>query len=85
MELSSTAFAPGGEIPRHCTCEGEDTAPALQWTGVPDQAASLALIVDDPDAPDPAAPVLKIEIMVSSGRCGCSAVPSFLTGGPRGS
>ena len=56
MELSSTAFAPGGEIPRPCTCEGADTAPALQWTGVPDQAASLALIVDDPDAPDPAAP-----------------------------
>lgn len=56
MELISTAFASGGEIPARHTCEGADIAPPLQWTGVPDQAASLALIVDDPDAPDPAAP-----------------------------
>jgi Raf kinase inhibitor-like YbhB/YbcL family protein len=56
MELNSSAFAPGGEIPRRHTCEGEDLAPPLQWTGVPERAASLVLIVDDPDAPDPAAP-----------------------------
>ena len=56
MELDSSAFAPGGEIPRRHTCEGEDLAPPLQWTGVPERAASLVLIVDDPDAPDPAAP-----------------------------
>ena len=56
MELSSTAFADHGEIPRRHTCDGEDIAPPLLWHGVPDGAASLALIVDDPDAPDPAAP-----------------------------
>ena len=56
MELSSSAFAPRGKIPRRYTCEGEDLAPPLQWSGVPERAASLALIVDDPDAPDPAAP-----------------------------
>jgi Raf kinase inhibitor-like YbhB/YbcL family protein len=56
MELGSPDFTPGGEIPRRHTCEGEDLAPALQWSGVPAQARSLALIVDDPDAPDPAAP-----------------------------
>jgi Raf kinase inhibitor-like YbhB/YbcL family protein len=56
MELTSTAFAQGGGIARRYTCEGEDTAPPLSWRDVPQAAKSLALIVDDPDAPDPAAP-----------------------------
>jgi Raf kinase inhibitor-like YbhB/YbcL family protein len=56
MELRSPAFAPQGEIDLRHTCEGDDVAPPLQWSGVPEQAASLVLIVDDPDAPDPAAP-----------------------------
>jgi Raf kinase inhibitor-like YbhB/YbcL family protein len=56
MDLSSTAFATGGEVPARHTCEGSDAAPPLAWSGVPERARSLALIVDDPDAPDPAAP-----------------------------
>jgi hypothetical protein len=56
MKLASMAFAAQGEIPRRHTCEGDDLAPALRWTDVPLLARSLALIVDDPDAPDPAAP-----------------------------
>lgn len=56
MELVSPAFAPHGGIPVRHTCEGHDVAPPLQWRGVPGQAVSLVLIVDDPDAPDPAAP-----------------------------
>jgi len=56
MELSSRTFAARGEIPVRHTCEGDDVAPPLQWRGVPDAAASLVLIVDDPDAPDPAEP-----------------------------
>jgi Raf kinase inhibitor-like YbhB/YbcL family protein len=56
MKLGSPAFAANGEIPGRHTCEGEDLAPALQWSGVSAQARSLALVVDDPDAPDPAAP-----------------------------
>jgi Raf kinase inhibitor-like YbhB/YbcL family protein len=56
MELSSPAFDSLGPIPKRYTCEGADLAPPLQWTGVPPVAKSLALIVDDPDAPDPAAP-----------------------------
>ena len=56
MSLTSPAFAPGGEIPALFTCEGRDLSPALDWTGVPEAAKSLVLIVDDPDAPDPAAP-----------------------------
>lgn len=56
MNLTSTAFADQGEIPRRHTCEGEDVSPPLNWSGVPVAAKSLALIVDDPDAPDPKAP-----------------------------
>ena len=56
MTLTSNAFAHGGEIPAKYTCEGEDISPPLAWSRVPPNAKSLALIVDDPDAPDPAAP-----------------------------
>lgn len=56
MELISSAFGHAAEMPRRCTCEGEDLAPPLQWKDVPPNSASLALIVDDPDAPDPAKP-----------------------------
>jgi Raf kinase inhibitor-like YbhB/YbcL family protein len=56
MKLGSSAFASYGEIPMRHTCEGDDLAPPLLWHDVPEQAASLVLIVDDPDAPDPAAP-----------------------------
>ena len=56
MTLGSTAFDHQGEIPRKYTCDGDDISPPLVWDGVPAGAKSLALIVDDPDAPDPAAP-----------------------------
>jgi Raf kinase inhibitor-like YbhB/YbcL family protein len=56
LALSSSAFADQGEIPSHYTCEGQDVSPPLRWSGVPENAKSLVLIVDDPDAPDPRAP-----------------------------
>jgi Raf kinase inhibitor-like YbhB/YbcL family protein len=56
VALSSSAFTDGGAIPARYTCEGQDTAPPLAWTGLPPGTKSLALIVDDPDAPDPQAP-----------------------------
>ena len=58
MELTSSAFANRGDIPRRYSCEGEDAPPPLSWSGVPQHAKTLALIVDDPDAPDPAAPIM---------------------------
>jgi hypothetical protein len=54
--LTSPAFTHMGSIPVICTCEGRDESPALAWTGVPPITQSFVLIVDDPDAPDPAAP-----------------------------
>jgi len=56
LQITSPAFAHRGEIPRRHTCEGEDVSPPLAWTGAPAGTKSLALVVDDPDAPDPAAP-----------------------------
>jgi Raf kinase inhibitor-like YbhB/YbcL family protein len=56
LAITSTAFRPGGEIPTLHTCQGKDRSPPLAWTGVPAGAKGLALVVDDPDAPDPAAP-----------------------------
>jgi Raf kinase inhibitor-like YbhB/YbcL family protein len=56
MTITSTAFAANASIPKAYTCEGKDVSPPLAWSGVPANAKSLALIVDDPDAPDPAAP-----------------------------
>lgn len=56
LKIASPAFKDHGEIPSRHTCDGNDTSPALEWSGLPAGAKSLALIVDDPDAPDPAAP-----------------------------
>jgi hypothetical protein len=56
VTLTSKAFGEGGAIPRQYTCEGAETAPPLEWSGLPAGTKSLALILDDPDAPDPKAP-----------------------------
>jgi len=56
LTITSTAFADHGEIPARYTCEGDDCSPPLTWSGIPAGTRSLALIIDDPDAPDPAAP-----------------------------
>jgi Raf kinase inhibitor-like YbhB/YbcL family protein len=56
LRIHSPAFANGAEIPAKHTCEGDDIAPQLNWDGIPAATRSLVLIVDDPDAPDPAAP-----------------------------
>jgi Raf kinase inhibitor-like YbhB/YbcL family protein len=49
--LTSSAFAEGGTIPRRYTCDGQDRSPSLSWTAPPTGSRSLALILDDPDAP----------------------------------
>jgi len=51
LKLSSTAFGSNGMIPEKYTCDGTDVAPPLAIEGVPENARSLALVIDDPDAP----------------------------------
>jgi len=56
LTLTSRAFAHQADIPAKYTCEGSDVSPPLAWSDLPAGTRSLVLIVDDPDAPDPAAP-----------------------------
>ena len=56
LQITSPAFSQGGSIPSKYTCEGQDISPPLAWSGGPPNVKSYALIVDDPDAPDPAKP-----------------------------
>ena len=56
FSLRSPSFESQGPIPAKHTCQGEDDSPPLAWSDAPAGTKSFALIVDDPDAPDPAAP-----------------------------
>lgn len=82
MRITSSAFTEGGDIPRQFTCDGEDSAPALRWEGVPEGAYSLVLIVDDPDAPDPAAPKRTwVHWLLYNLPPGCGGLPGGMRGG----
>jgi Raf kinase inhibitor-like YbhB/YbcL family protein len=54
--LTSPAYANNGAVPKQYTCDGADISPPLRWSEAPQGTKSFALIVDDPDAPDPRAP-----------------------------
>lgn len=56
MKLESPNFENQGTIAKKFTCDGADVSPALGWSDVPEGTKSLVLVVDDPDAPDPANP-----------------------------
>ena len=53
IELSSPAFANGARLPPRFTADGEGVSPPLVWGKLPEGTESLALIVEDPDAPSP--------------------------------
>jgi Raf kinase inhibitor-like YbhB/YbcL family protein len=56
LTVRSSAFEDGAEIPRRYTCDDANASPPLAWRAAPDGTRSFVVIVDDPDAPDPAAP-----------------------------
>ena len=51
IQVTSAAFNEGGSIPAKYTCDGINVSPPLKWASIPDTTKSIALIVDDPDAP----------------------------------
>jgi Raf kinase inhibitor-like YbhB/YbcL family protein len=52
IRLTSPAFTAGASIPRQYTCDGDETSPPLNWTKAPAKTRSLALLMEDPDAPN---------------------------------
>jgi len=62
FKLTSSELSPGGRIPRKYTADGQgakkDLSPPLEWYGVPEGTKSLALVMEDPDAPDPNDPIV---------------------------
>jgi hypothetical protein len=85
LTIAATAFPPNGEIPARFTCDGEDISPALFFSGIPAKARSMALIVDDPDAPDPAAPRMTwVHWVVYNIPATATGLPEGATGLPSG-
>lgn len=85
FSLTSPAFTHQGEIPTRHTCEGQDLSPALTWSGQPAGTRSLALIVDDPDAPDPRAPKMTwVHWVLYNLPASCAGLPEGVTALPSG-
>jgi len=85
MKITSPAFSESGSIPKRYTCEGQNISPPLEWSGVPAATKSLALIVDDPDAPDPAAPrTIWVHWLLYNLPASCSGLPESVQSLPTG-
>jgi Raf kinase inhibitor-like YbhB/YbcL family protein len=81
LALRSAAFASGGALPARFTCDGEDVSPPLAWSGAPAGTKSFALVVDDPDAPDPKAPRVRwVHWVVYDLPPGARALPEAVRG-----
>lgn len=85
MILTSVAFSHNDSIPKLYTCQGSDISPPLAWRGVPPGAKSLVLIVDDPDAPDPANPRMTwVHWLLYNLPANCVALPEAVHNLPAG-
>jgi hypothetical protein len=85
MNAYSNAFKAGGAIPSRYTCDGDDVSPPLAWSGVPAEAKSLVLVVEDPDAPDPEAPRMTwIHWVLYNLPPDCSGLPEAVQALPAG-
>jgi Raf kinase inhibitor-like YbhB/YbcL family protein len=80
LTIASAAFAADGEIPSLYTCEGRDASPPLAWDGAPAGTKSFVLVVDDPDAPDPAAPKMTwVHWVLYDLPAACAGLPEGVT------
>ena len=85
MKITSNAFVHNGQIPKTYSCEGRDVSPPLDWSEVPAKAKSLVLIVDDPDAPDPAAPRMTwVHWLLYNLPVACAGLPEAVLSLPNG-
>lgn len=83
--LVSPAFANGADIPSIYTCEGANVSPPLAWEGFPADTKSFVLIVDDPDAPDPAAPkTIYVHWLLYNLPADCTGLPEAVKALPAG-
>ncbi len=87
LDLSSMAFANGGRIPERFTADGEGVSPPLSWRHIPEGTASLALIVEDADAPlpNPIVHALVWNLPPGDGELAEGAIAADGAGGPDGS
>lgn len=82
LAITSAAFEDGGAMAAKYTCEGPNISPPLTWSGIPEGARSLALILDDPDAPDPAAPKMTyVHWVIYNLPVDCGGLPEGTTSG----
>lgn len=78
--LASAAFEDGATIPRVYTCDGPDMSPPLYWAEIPAGTNSFALVIDDPDAPDPKAPRMRwVHWVVYDIPADCVGLPEHVT------
>ncbi len=86
LQLTSSTFSHMGAMPIETTCEGADRSPALAWTSAPGGTRSFALVCDDPDAPDPAAPrMVYVHWVLYNLPANCAALPAAVSALPEGS
>lgn len=78
LKIESPSFTNETPLPLSCSCDGTETSPELKWSGAPEGTKSFALIIDDPDAPDPAAPKMTFVHWVLFN------IPTTTTGLPEG-
>jgi Raf kinase inhibitor-like YbhB/YbcL family protein len=78
LQLSSLAFADHGPIPARYTADGEGVSPPLQWQGVPANAGSLVLMVEDADAPtgEPLVHAIVVDLAAEDGGLAEGAIRS---------